>query len=65
MARRQIYAAYKGDDNLADGTAKELAQKLGIEVDTLYFLASPSGHKRNKGNKLIIIKLDKEEVNHE
>lgn len=65
MAYRQIYAAYKGDDNLADGTAEELAQKLGIGVDTLYCLASPSNHKRNKGNKIIIIKLGREEVDNE
>ena len=32
MARRQIYAVYKGEENLADGTAEELSKK-GIEVD--------------------------------
>ena len=65
MARRQIYAVYKGEENLADGTAEELSKKFGVKVDTLRFWASPASHKRNKGQRLIVIKLGKEEVNHE
>lgn len=28
--RRQIYAVYRGEENLGDGTAEELAKKLNV-----------------------------------
>ncbi|WP_230458692.1 hypothetical protein [Pasteurella multocida] len=30
MKRRQIYAVYRGEKNLGDGTAEELEKKLAI-----------------------------------
>ena len=57
---RQIYAVYRGEENLGDGTAEELAKKFNIRKKTLY--GSEAILKRNKGNRLIVIKLDKEEV---
>ncbi|ARU65463.1 hypothetical protein FWK45_08765 [Histophilus somni] len=59
---RQIYAAYRGEINVADGTAEELAMKLGVKTKTVYKWATPSHHRRNKGQQIIIVKLDKEEV---
>lgn len=61
--RRQIYAVYRGDDNLGDGTAEELATKLGMQAKTIQSMSTPRWYRRNKsGNRLIVIKLDKEEV---
>ncbi|MGX2968773.1 hypothetical protein [Ursidibacter sp. B-7004-1] len=62
MAYRQIYAAYRDDVNVADGTAEELARKLGVKPKTIRKWATPSYHKRNKGQRLIVVKLEKEEV---
>ena len=62
MAYRQIYAAYRNDDNVADGTAEELARKLGVKPKTIRKWATPSYHKRNKGQRIIVVKLEKEEV---
>ncbi|OOR95810.1 hypothetical protein B0186_11200 [Canicola haemoglobinophilus] len=62
MTYRQIYAAYRGDENVADGTAEELASKLGVKLKTIRKWATPSYHKRNKGQRLIIVKIGKEEV---
>ena len=59
---RQIYAVYRGEENLGDGTAEELAKKFNIRKKTLYAMGSEAILKRNKGNRLIVIKLDKEEV---
>lgn len=59
---RQIYAVYRGEENLGDGTAEELAKQFNIRKKTLYAMGSKAILKRNKGNRLIVIKLDKEEV---
>lgn len=58
---RQIYAVYRGEQNLGDGTAEQLAKQLNIKVSTVRLLASPASNRRNKtGNRLSIIKLGKE-----
>ncbi len=62
MTYRQIYAAYRGDENVADGTADELASKLGVKPKTIRKWATPSYQKRNKGQRLIVVKLEKEKV---
>lgn len=63
MARRQIYAVYKGEENLGDGTAEELAEKLGVQANTIRSMSTPRFHRRNKsGKRLVVIKLDKEEL---
>lgn len=60
MACRQIYAVYRSGKNIADGTAEELARVLGVSVKTVRKLASPSYQNKDKGKRLVIIKLDKE-----
>lgn len=62
MTYRQIYAAYRNDENIADGTAEELAQKLGVKPKTIRKWATPSYQKRNKGQRIIVVKLEKEKV---
>lgn len=62
MAYRQIYAVYRDDENVADGTAEELARKLGVKPKTIRKWATLSYHKRNKGQRLIVVRLEKEEV---
>lgn len=64
MTSRQIYAVYRGEDNLGDGTADELAQKLNLHPNTIRKLASPVALAKNKtGKRLIVIKLGKETLN--
>lgn len=65
MTYRQIYAAYRHDENVADGTVEELAKKLGVKPKTVRKWATPSYQKRNRGKRLIIVKLDKEEIQNE
>ncbi|MDA5619099.1 hypothetical protein NM952_10905 [Pasteurella multocida subsp. multocida] len=62
MKRHQIYAVYRGEKNLGDGTAEELEKKLAISKKKIYALCSPYVHKRDKGQQLVVIKLGKEEV---
>lgn len=53
---KKQYAVYRGDDLLAIGTAEEIAEKLGIKKETVYFYASPSYKKR--GKPTVAIPLD-------
>lgn len=48
--RRMIYALYVGEENVADGTAEELAKRLGVEAKTIRFMSSPAHNKRVKYN---------------
>lgn len=56
------YAIYKGDDHIAYGTAKELAEKLGIKPETIKFYATPSYLKRvensEKKDMMVAVCLD-------
>lgn len=60
MRNRQIYAVYRGEQNLADGTAEEIATKLGVNPKTIRNWATPTQHKKDKGQRLVVVKLGKE-----
>lgn len=60
--RRQIYAVYRGEENLGDGTAEELAKKLNVSEKTIYCSATAARRERDKGKQLVVIKLGKEEI---
>ncbi|HEM5945305.1 TPA: hypothetical protein U2B00_001989 [Streptococcus suis] len=52
------YALYKGDNLLAIGTAKELADKFGVKVSTIHFYKSLAYIKRTsdaRGRRLVEI----------
>jgi len=46
----KIYALYKGDKYITDGTRKEIAEYLGIKEKTVMFYGTPTYQKRCKGN---------------
>ncbi|WP_207761603.1 hypothetical protein [Caviibacterium pharyngocola] len=60
MVSRQIYAVYRGEQNLMDGTAEEIAKKLNIRVESVRKQSTPTAQKRNKGQRLVVIKLGRE-----
>lgn len=41
-----IYALYKGDEFVTDGTAKEIANKMNVSISTIKFYASPTYKRR-------------------
>lgn len=61
-----IYAVYKGDKFIDEGTRYELAEKLGVKEDTIIFYASPANkkriEKRKSNNSLIAIAIDKVKI---
>lgn len=62
----RIYALYKGDVNLLDGTVKELAQYLKVKEKTIRFYNSPT-YKNNRvkdySNRYIVVFIGKEFIN--
>lgn len=57
----KIYAIYKGENFLFEGTAKECAEHFGIKKKTVWWLATPSNLKRDKRDRMIAIKIEEEE----
>lgn len=56
------YALYKGDDIIAVGTVKEIAQEVDVKPSTLHFYKSPAYQKRGTGvNRKVLILLDESE----
>ena len=60
MARddTQVYAIYRGDEFIDVGTLVELSERTGIKRETLRWYSYPSSHKRDKGNKFLVYKID-------
>ena len=59
MKRNKEYALYKGEELLAIGTKKELADKFNVKEATITFYMTPTKLKRNKsGNCRVVVALD-------
>ncbi|HWL13681.1 MAG TPA: hypothetical protein VNQ57_11875 [Ureibacillus sp.] len=56
----RIYALYRGDEYLADGTQEELAQYLGVKRKTIQYYLTPSWLKRSSEKALRVIAFDDE-----
>ncbi|MGM0260523.1 hypothetical protein IGK73_002413 [Enterococcus sp. AZ102] len=56
--KHKIVAAYKGDTFLRVGTVEEVAEHLGVTVDTVKFYCSPIHHKRKGENGLKCYRID-------
>ena len=58
----KIYSAYRGDEFVDVGTAEELAERLGMSVETVKWLSYPSAHKRAEGAvRLLTYEVDMED----
>lgn len=54
-----IYALYKGDTFICEGTIKEIAQAQGIKEESVLFYGTPAYQRRGTGNnRKTLIKLD-------
>ena len=59
MKKYKEYALYKGEELLAIGTKKELAEKFNVKEDTISFYLTPTYLKRSKGNNCrVVVALD-------
>ena len=57
---KRLYALYKGDLFIADGTIEEISDKTGKSTDHLRFMNTPAYAQRSVGskNKLALVSLD-------
>jgi len=64
--KEKYYAVYWGEQILTHGTARECAEKLGVKINTIYKICSPSYLKnhvmKHKGKKEPIMALVVEEL---
>ena len=58
--KRGEYALYRGEELLAIGTVKELAEMRGVSERTIRFCASPAYLKRivNSSKRIVVVRLD-------
>lgn len=43
---RRIYAAYRGDKYIGEGTLREIAAMTGLKVETVIWYTTPAGKRR-------------------
>lgn len=61
--RYALYDVYKGNTLLAHGTAQEIAEEMGVAKEKVYMWAAPAILKRDKGNRIIVVRVDEEDGN--
>jgi len=62
-----IYALYKGEEFIIEGTIKEIAKHQGIKPKSIEFYARPAYKKRTKGKngkRLILIEKNIKKENY-
>lgn len=57
---KKIYALYKGEKNLKDGTKQELAEYLKVKIRTIDFYLSKVHERRSKNNSYKVIYIGEE-----
>ena len=65
--KENVYAVYKGDEFLDLGTAKELAERMGVRPETIKFMTYPSYQRQIERRKksysksyMIVIKIEED-----
>lgn len=63
MKPKKIFALYKGEENLCDGTIDEIAQKTGKNAKTLQWMTYTTYQSRliENDNKLRLIRIPDDE----
>lgn len=63
MSREKDYALYKGDELIAIGTKKEIAEATGLKISSVAFYGTPSYRKNLKDDEdgLILIRIEDDE----
>ena len=56
----KIYALYKGDEYIADGTLEELAEKTGKKLASLEWMLTPSAKKRASAGSSVLVCIGEE-----
>ncbi len=57
MRKVKEYALYKGEEIIAMGTKREIAEKLGVSVSAITYYGIPSYAKRTSENARRLVEL--------
>lgn len=59
------YALYKGEKLLSMGTAEEIAEEMGVSIDTVYWWHSPTNKinraSKKLNNRKVLVKIEDDE----
>lgn len=58
---RYEYALYKGDELLAVGTVREIANQIGVTEKTVFHYGTPTYKKRTSKNGRRLVRLEESE----
>lgn len=65
MSCRVMFALYHGDEFVAVGTARELAELEGVKEDSIRWYASPAARRRREGTArprcCVVVRLGRED----
>lgn len=65
MKSEAIYALYRGEKQLSEGTATQLARQFGVQRKTIKFYSTPACLRRHsksiKSNFLVAVKVEEKE----
>ena len=57
--KKRIYAMYKGDNFLCEGTTEEVCKEMNIKLSTFRYYRTNYWNKRSKGNNhKVIVRID-------
>lgn len=51
------FALYKGENLIAFGSRKELAEKIGVKEESIKFYGSPTYQKRTNGRSWAVVEV--------
>lgn len=57
-AKIEYYALYKGDELLAQGTIKEIAEQMGTSTRNIRYYRLDKYQKSNKGNGRVLVRVE-------
>jgi hypothetical protein len=57
----KLYALYKGDEFIDIGTSKELAKKLNVKIETIWFYMSEKWKERSNYESWVIVEVGDED----
>lgn len=60
MRKKNIYAIYKGENFLFEGTAKECVEHFGVKEKTVWFWNAPANKRLDRKNRKIAIVIEEE-----
>ena len=58
-SKKRIYAVYKGEELLCDGTTEEICNQMNIKLATFRYYRTKYWNNRAKGNNhIVIVRID-------